>query len=87
MLSELGITYLFNWEKYNVLFFLTLLVSILGTLGGFLGTRYWLSQFGAFQTNDEEYILAKKNVRRAQTNWTWVNIINLIWWFIYIKFL
>jgi hypothetical protein len=87
MIFELGLTYFFDWGKYNVLFFLTLLLSILAILGGFLGTRYWLSQFGAFQTTENDFVLAKKKVRRAQIVWVWANIVNLIWWAVYVKFL
>jgi hypothetical protein len=86
MLLELGITYFFDLGKYNLLFFLTLLVSVSCTLGGFLGTRYWLTQFGTFQTNDEEFIVTKINVRREKITWVWINIVNLIWWIAYLKF-
>jgi len=86
MMLEPGITYFFDWGKYNVLFFLTLLFCIFCTLGGFLNTRFWLTQFGMFQTNDEEFTIAKKKVGRAQIIWVWANIAIAVWLVIYIKF-
>lgn len=86
IMIEFGLTYLFDWRKYNVLFFLTVLFSTINMLGGFLNTKNWLAQFSKFLDADEEFLSAKEKIRRAQLIWVWLNIFNVVWWFIYIRF-
>ena len=86
ILLELGMTYFFDWGKYNVLFFLTLLFSLFCLLGGLLNTKYWLSQFDRFHDADEEFLAVRKKIRQAQILLVWMNIFNVIWWFTYIKY-
>jgi len=87
ILLETTFIYFGDWGKFNFLFFLALAVSVFMLLVGFLNIQNWLSEFGAFQNTDEEFLSAGKKVRRAQIVWVWANICNALWWFIYIKFL
>jgi hypothetical protein len=81
-------TYYFGGlEKYNFLFFLYLFIVVMILLGGLLNIQNWLAEFGKIQTADEEFFDARKKVRQAQIIWVWANIVNAIWWIIYIKFL
>ncbi|HEY8563541.1 MAG TPA: hypothetical protein VIL74_24395 [Pyrinomonadaceae bacterium] len=84
---EMLFIYLSNTGKYNPLFFLTLFVSVMIFSGGLFNTYEWISEFGSLKTSDEEYRDAGKKVRQAQIIWVWANIINVLWWIIYVKFL
>ncbi len=76
--SGVGLTYL-GW------FYLGM--SILILLGGFLGTHGWLAENSKISTTEEDFLIIKAKMRRLHTLWLWANIINLLLWFILIKFL
>lgn len=77
----------FGGGKFNFLIYLMVSVSTLMLLGGFLNVRKWLSDYSRLQTFDKDFVEVKKKMRHAQIVWTWANILNFIWIFVFIKFL
>jgi hypothetical protein len=61
--------------------------SVLILIGGFLATQGWLAENGKISTTEEDFLVIKAKMRRLQTRWAWANIINLVLWFVLIKFL
>ncbi len=81
---EMAFIYFGDGGKFHFLVYLLIFVSIGMLLGGFLNVQNWLSEFGQLQTADEEFNVIRKKVRHAQIVWVWANVVNLIWWFVYI---
>lgn len=64
-----------------------LLSSLVYLLSGYWNIQKWLDEFGHLVTKDEEFIAAKKEMRRSRLIWVAATILNLILWFVYFKFL
>jgi len=86
ILLAIALSYSSDVEKEKSLIILIILGSFLLFFWGFMMTLNWLSRFDNLQTTDEDFTEIRKKVRRSQVIWAWANIINLIWWAVYIKF-
>jgi hypothetical protein len=84
----MAMTYLDRNTGITVLsLLLTLIISNLMLIGGFLAIQNWLGVFSFVRTNDNEFIAVREKMRRSRIIWLLANIVNLVLWFIFIKFI
>ncbi len=87
-INFLGMVFIyFDEDKFSFLMSIFLFGSILCLIGGFLKTQKWLADYSLIKTTEEEFIVVKEKISRSQIIWLVANNINLVIWFIFIKFL